>query len=415
MLSPLEDVLETLASGGVIVLLDDDDRENEGDLVAITELITPEILAFMTFEAKGLICTSISPERAKALSLPLQSSINLSPFDTPFTTSLDHISSLPDSMTCKGRSNSMRMLIRDDISANEFKYPGYVFPLSSNVRGVLGRRGQTEGSYDLARLAGVNPSGVICEILNKDGTVAKGKQISDFAKKFKLPVTTIQEIESFRRRKDNFIRMTGAKKLSINGADYTVYIFEDDFEQKEHLALVLNKPKAKNSVPLLRIHSECFTGDLLHSRRCDCGPQLTKSIQLISERGFGGVIYLRQEGRGIGLANKIKAYSAQDKGLDTVDANLKLGFKADARTYEVSAMIFKEICSLPGGLMEYQSKINGCELLTNNPRKIKSFQKLVEERGFSRFEVKRKSLKVEKDELFEDYLKVKRSKLGHLF
>jgi 3,4-dihydroxy 2-butanone 4-phosphate synthase/GTP cyclohydrolase II len=392
-LSPFESVLEDLRAGRMIILVDDSSRENEGDLVALSASITTEQIAFMMDRARGLICVTLGLELAEELHLPLQSSLNLSSFDTPFAVSIDHMSCTGRGVEASARQYAIRKLIDPNSSFQDFVSPGSVYPLIAHPKGVLGRRGQTEGSYDLARIVGSHPSAVICEILNEDGTMARGKDLEDFARLHGLKITSVEEILQYRIEHEPFFQIKTTKSQEIMGATFEVSVIEDDFGGKEHLFLWHKSRESER--PLVRIHSECLTGDVFGSRRCDCGAQLSHAITAIIERGFGAIIYLRQEGRGIGLANKIKAYHLQDAGLDTVDANIKLGFGPDMRDYRLAAKIFLEF------------GFRDIDLLTNNPEKVAAMLEVCNK-------VSRVPLLAEQDEFNEVYLKTKKHRMGHI-
>jgi len=396
-LSPFNEVIDDFRAGKMVIIVDHVDRENEGDIVIATEALTPEAIAFMMNYARGLICVSISDEIAKKLDIPLQVLNNNSPFNTQFTISIDNRQVGNEGVTAQSRCITAKSLIGKSIQSNDLVSPGHVFPLVANPAGVLGRQGQTEGSYDLARIAGFESSGVICEILNPDGTMARGSQVTEFAKKHGLKVTSVDEIIRYRVHSEVLAREVASSELSTDHGVFSVYVFEDDADGKEHLVLQ-KKPAAgepSDSIPLVRIHSECLTGDVFTSRRCDCGEQLDHAMRQIAEEPTGYILYLRQEGRGIGLANKLRAYELQDVGHDTVEANNLLGFPADARDFAVAAKILNHF-----GL----SKIR---LLTNNPDKFNSLTR----HGIEIAE--RVPVIAPPDELSKSYLETKRDKLGH--
>jgi 3,4-dihydroxy 2-butanone 4-phosphate synthase / GTP cyclohydrolase II len=395
-LDPFSDVLEAIKAGKMVVMVDDGDREDEGDLVIATEFVGQQEIAFMMEHARGLICVSIDRERAQRLSLPPQVFENSSPFLTPFTVSIDHQSVAKNGCEASARVHTMQRLIADDAQPQEFVTPGHVFPLVANLAGVLGRRGQTEGSLDIARLAGMKPSGVICEILAADGTIARGDDLQDFAKKFGLLVTSVEEVAAYRRALESSVRETAHSIVESAFGEVDTRVFQDDRENKEHLSLIFGVPENSKKPPLVRLHSECLTGDVFGSRRCDCGPQLAKAIEVIRSEGYGVVLYLRQEGRGIGLDNKILAYALQDKGHDTVEANELLGFAADKRDFAV------------GAAMLHSLGLNEIRLMTNNPEKVSA----LEAKGIKVTE--RIPLIAYCDEESKFYLDTKRSKLGHL-
>jgi len=396
-ISPIEEVLEDIRQGKMIILVDDADRENEGDLTIATEKITPEILSFMMREARGLICTSISHELAQQLNLPLQVRSNSSAFQTPFTVTIDHREVIGSGLTARGRCHTMQRMLKSDVAPDEFVSPGHVYPLIANPSGVFARQGQTEGSFDLARLAGLAPSGVICEILNPDGTMARNQKLIEFSQRHQLKITSVAEIIRYRSKNEVYVRKGPLANLPTDFGEFAVHVFQDDSSQKEHLALVLGDLTANgDQAPILRIHSECLTGDVFGSRRCDCGGQLEMAMQQIVAEGRGVLLYLRQEGRGIGLFNKLRAYELQDEGHDTVEANVRLGFEPDPRDFVVAARMLEKL------------EIKKVRLLTNNPRKVESL-------ASCGIEVQaRLSVVTEPDHYSQEYLRCKKDKLGHL-
>ena len=395
-LAPFAEVIADIRAGKMVIMLDAVDRENEGDLVLATEMLTTTALSFMMRYGRGLICTSISREHAERLNLPLQTLNNNSPFNTPFTVSVDAKTVLPQGVTAAARVTTMKALISPASNAYDFVSPGHVFPLIVNDAGVLGRQGQTEGSADLARIAGLEASGVICEILSRDGSMARGAELVKFGLEHGLKITSVDEVIRYRLSKEVVVRETARRRLNTDVGFFDVRVFNDDAENKEHLALVLGEPwNAVN--PLVRIHSECLTGDVFGSRRCDCGLQLHKALQEIKSENCGVLLYMRQEGRGIGLGNKLRAYSLQDTGVDTVDANLHLGFGADQRNYAAAAKILEAL------------NVQRVRLLTNNPRKEKGLvENGIEVSG-------RVPLVCPSDQYNARYLETKRIKLGHIF
>ena len=413
-LDPFEDVLADLRAGKPVVLIDDVDREDEGDLTIAAESVTPEILAFMMTEGKGLICLSLEESRLEALGIPRQVSDNKSFFGTNFTLSVDHKSVGASGVTASGRSETIARLIADDADSSEFNSPGWVFPLAAKPGGVFQRRGQTEGSVDIARLAGMAPAGVICEIMDEAGEMLRGRALVDYCKKHDLKLTSVEEIRKQRISREVLLRRvaeTTIDQLGESGlfsesnnfpieslrqklsSPLRVLVYQDDVNDREQLVLVKGQPQEGC---LVRIHSECLTGDIFDSARCDCGEQLSQSLAKILEADEGVVVYLQQEGRGIGLGNKIKAYSLQDAGSDTVDANLELGFGADERSYDAAAGILSDL-----GLCEVR-------LMTNNPEKVKA----LEEGGIKVRE--RVGLVSSVNEHNRSYLETKREKMGHL-
>lgn len=394
----VENVVAAVASGLPVLVVDDSDRENEGDVVVAAEFATAEVLAFMMREARGLICLSISAEQAKKLDLPFQVSTNDSPFQTPFAVSVDHRDVAQHGVTASARASTIARMIQEEVVANHFIVPGNVFPLIANEAGVLGREGHTEGALDLARLAGLRPAGVLCEVLNPDGSMAREGQLMAFAKKHELLITSIRSLIEYRNKHETTVRLQSVEEIETDYGLFTVHVFADDAGQKEHLALVRGDISMlpASYTPLVRVHSECLTGDVFGSRRCDCGPQLEGAMRLIEQEGTGIVLYLRQEGRGIGLENKLRAYALQDEGRDTVEANLELGFEADERDFAVAAHMLQML------------RVSKIRLITNNPNK----QRSLEENGIEVPE--RIPMIAASDPCNKGYLETKRRKLGHL-
>jgi len=396
-LDDFNEVLADLKNGRQIILVDDKHRENEGDLVILNHFATPDTISFMINHGRGLICAVISLERSRALEIPLQTSVNRSSFNTPFGVSIDLETVTRSGVSATSRAATIRALGNPEIGASHFKSPGNVFPLIAHPKGVMGRRGQTEGSYDLARILGVPcPGAVICEVLNDDGTMMRGQDLREYASRHGLKITSVESVVQYRLSNEPFFQMTAHTSRMIADAQFEVYVFEDEIDGCEHLALVHHGGDANSyRRPIVRLHSECLTGDLFGSRRCDCGGQLQSGIAQVVERGAGIVIYLRQEGRGIGLANKIRAYDLQDAGLDTVDANTRLGLEVDARDYRIAGKILKML------------NFDNFDLLTNNPDKIAALK----QSGFSGIE--RLALQVPVDEFNVQYLETKKGRMGH--
>lgn len=384
----VEAAINALKNNQMIVLVDDESRENEGDIVAVAETITPAQLEFMARYGRGLICVSLPKERAQKLKLSPQTAINQSPYQTAFTITTSHKDVKEDSF--ESRANTIRALTQST-DANDFKTPGFVIPLQAHDAGVLGRRGQTEGSLDLARIAGKFPAGVICEILDDDGTMMRGQKLYDFCNEHSLPITSVEALAQYRRN-EIYVRKGESRLIKTKFGEFLVQGFYDDGESTEHFALIMGE---LSDCPLVRIHSECLTGDILNSLRCDCGPQLEESLRRIQAEGSGVVIYLRQEGRGIGLSNKIKAYKLQDEGYDTVEANEALGFEADKRSFLTGSAILRSL------------KVDSIRLLTNNPRKVQSIE-------LSGITIKERiGVIIPENEYNAHYFKTKREKLGH--
>lgn len=397
-LSPFSKVKSAVAQGKMVIMVDDADRENEGDLVVATECLSSEQLSFMAKEARGMVCVSISPERSQELNLPFQSPNNASAFETPFTMSVDLVGGKNPSTTIAGRTETICALADPRRMAGDFVTPGPIFPLIAHRHGVFGRQGQTEGSYDLARISGLYPSGVICEILAPDGTMLRGPALAEFADRFQLPVTSVREVIRYRLQHEIYVQRTAREFVDTDYGRALVSVYMDDAEQKEHLLLSFVKEeleKGSNAAPFVRIHSECLTGDVFGSERCDCRSQLETALSTVSRLG-GHIAYLRQEGRGIGLLNKVRAYALQDDGRDTVEANEELGFPADMRDFAVAAQMLRD------------SGVEEIKLLTNNPEKVQA----IETAGLKVLE--RVSLQVPATEYSASYLETKRQKLGHL-
>lgn len=398
VLDNFNDILPDIRDGKPVVVVDSADRENEGDIILATEKVTPEIVAFLTREARGLICVSISAEVAERLRLPLQVVNNNSPFQTPFAITIDHKDVGASGVSAEGRARTMRALIEPAAQARDFVSPGHVFPLIANSAGVLGRPGHTEGAYDLARLAGLSPSGILCEVLNPDGTMARGDRLQSFARQHGLRITSIQAIREYRAFHEVAVRPLSESDVETDYGVFHATVFVEDAGLKEHIAMVRGEISKMpvSYAPLVRLHSECLTGDVFGSRRCDCGRQLDGAMKLITEEGAGLILYLRQEGRGIGLENKIRAYALQDQGFDTVEANVHLGFDPDERDFAV------------GAHMLLAMGIRAVRLITNNPAKAVALSRF----GIS--VVERIPMVVEPDPYSEAYLRTKREKLGHL-
>ena len=392
----IEEAVEDIRKGKMVILVDDEDRENEGDLTMAAEAVTPEAINFMAMHGRGLICLSLTPERVDQLQLPMMTSENTSSFGTAFTISIEAKKGVTTGISAADRATTIKAAINPKSGPDDLARPGHVFPLRARPGGVLQRAGQTEGSVDLARLAGLYPAGVICEIMNDDGTMSRVPQLTEFAKKFGLKIVTVKDLIAYRVKKESLVRRAAVTKLpTSHGSDFTAILYANDIDRMNHIALVKGDIKPDDEV-LVRVHSECLTGDVFGSLRCDCGEQLHNAMKMIQEEGKGVILYMRQEGRGIGLEGKLKAYELQDKGKDTVEANIALGFKADLRDYGVGAQILRDL------------GVRRIKLLTNNPKKIVGLE------GYGLTVVARVPIEMHPHAKNIHYLKVKKNKLGHM-
>ena len=396
-LARVEEAIEDIRLGRMVIVADDEDRENEGDLVMAAAMVTPDHVNFMAKYGRGLICVALTPERADELDLPPMASRNTDPQGTAFTIAVDAHErfGVTTGISAHDRAKTIEVLTDPDTVPGDLRRPGHMFPLRAKPGGVLRRVGQTEASVDLARLAGLEPVGVICEILNEDGTMARRPELEAFSQEHGLKFITVADLVAYRLRRTRIVERVAEAALPTRFGDFRVFAFESILDNREHLALVKGDITGKGNV-LVRMHSECMTGDVFGSARCDCGEQLAAAMRQIEEEGQGAIIYLRQEGRGIGLVNKLKAYQLQDEGMDTVEANQKLGFKADLRDYGIGAQILLDL------------GLHSIRLLTNNPRKIVGLD------GYDIEITGREPLLVEPGEHNERYLETKRTKLGHI-
>ncbi|MBI2082567.1 MAG: bifunctional 3,4-dihydroxy-2-butanone-4-phosphate synthase/GTP cyclohydrolase II [Deltaproteobacteria bacterium] len=391
----IEVALEAIRQGRMVILVDDEDRENEGDLAMAAEKVTPEAINFMARHGRGLICLSLMPGKCEQLSLSPMVMDNTSPFGTGFTVSIDAREGVTTGISAADRAKTILKAIREETKPSDFSRPGHVFPLRAKKGGVLVRSGQTEGSVDLARLAGCQPAGVICEIMNEDGSMARMPDLEKFSKEHGLLIVTIADLISYRMQHETLIRQVEEADLPTEYGHFRMIAFENEVDDLTHVALVMGEISSDKPT-LVRVHSQCLTGDTFASKRCDCGRQMHGALQMIAAEGRGVFLYIRQEGRGIGLLNKIRAYALQDKGLDTVEANEKLGFKPDLRDYGIGAQILSAL-----GLKKMR-------LMTNNPRKIVGLE------GFNLQVIERIPIEIEPENENIKYLRTKRDKLGHL-
>jgi 3,4-dihydroxy 2-butanone 4-phosphate synthase/GTP cyclohydrolase II len=391
----IEETLEDLRQGNMIILVDDEDRENEGDLTIAAEKVTPEAINFMAKYGRGLICLALSSDIVEKLRLPLMVYDNRSPFNTAFTVSIEARHGVSTGISAADRAHTILTAVADDAKPEDLVQPGHVFPLRARRGGVLFRTGQTEGSVDLARLAGLKPAAVICEIMNDDGTMARMADLEEFSEKHQMKIATVADIIAYRMRTESFVYQAAETVLPTPYGKFKAFAFCNEIDDHEHLALVKGDISPEKEV-LVRVHSECLTGDVFGSYRCDCGEQLEKAMDMVQEEGLGVILYLHQEGRGIGLANKLKAYSLQDKGLDTVEANEHLGFQPDLRDYGVGAQILVSL------------GVRKMKLLTNNPKKIVGLE------GYGLQVTGRVPIETEPRPENREYLLTKCQKLGHL-
>jgi 3,4-dihydroxy 2-butanone 4-phosphate synthase / GTP cyclohydrolase II len=394
--SSIEDVLVDIRAGKMVILVDDEDRENEGDLYMAASAVTPEAVNFMATHGRGLICLTLSSDLIDKLELPMMVSENKSPYGTGFTVSIEATTGVTTGISAADRARTIEAAVAPDAKPSDLISPGHIFPLRAREGGVLVRLGQTEGSVDLSRLAGLTTAGVICEIMKEDGTMARMPDLEIFAEEHDLKICTIADLVAYRLRQDVLVHRAAEARIPTEHAgEFTAVVYKNDVDNFEHLAFVKGEINPEEKV-LVRVHSECLTGDVFGSARCDCGDQLHAAMRMIDQEGSGIVLYMRQEGRGIGLVNKLKAYTLQDEGLDTVEANRKLGFKADLRDYGIGAQILRDL------------GVKKMGLLTNNPKKIVGLE------GYGIEVVARYPIEMAASAENKDYLQCKRDRMGHL-
>jgi 3,4-dihydroxy 2-butanone 4-phosphate synthase/GTP cyclohydrolase II len=390
----IDEALEDIRQGKMIVVCDDEDRENEGDLTMAAQFATPEAVNFMATHGRGLICLSLTPQRCDELGLDLMAAKNESPFETPFTVSIEAREGVTTGISAHDRARTIQVAIDPQSSPRDLVQPGHIFPLKSRAGGVLERIGQTEAAVDLARLAGLNPAGVICEVMNDDGTMARVGDLVGYCARHNLKMITVADLIAYRRRHDKLVERVVSTRLPTGFGDFQAIGYRELVGGKHHVALVKGEVDGEQDV-LVRVHSECLTGDVFHSLRCDCGEQLESALAMIEREGQGVLLYLSQEGRGIGLLNKLRAYKLQEGGLDTVEANLQLGLPADLRDYGIGAQILVDL------------GLSSIRILTNNPKKIRGLE------GYGLSVCEQMAIEHLPNPHNEDYLRAKRERMGH--
>ncbi len=390
----IEEALDELRSGKVIIVVDDENRENEGDFVGSAQMVTPEMINFMAKHGRGLICVSLERERLEELKINPMVDDNTARLGTAFTVSVDYKHGTTTGISAHDRAKTVKALTEPDVVPDDFARPGHIFPLIAMKGGVLRRAGHTEAAVDMARLAGLYPAGVLCEIMDEDGSMARLPQLKQLAEKFDLKIITIADLIQYRRNTEKFVERVTRAKLPTRWGDFDIAIYRDIITEENHIVLIKGEVAGKENV-LVRVHSECFTGDLLNSFRCDCGDQLHSAMRQIEQEGMGVLLYMRQEGRGIGLVEKIKSYHLQDLGFDTVEANCRLGHNDDLREYGIGAQILADL------------GLTSIRLLTNNPRKVVGLE------GYGLKIVERVPIIAEPNPFNIDYLRTKKEKMGH--
>ena len=392
-----EDAIKDIKAGRMVILVDDEDRENEGDLTMAAEAVTAEAINFMTKYGRGLVCLSMTGEKIDSLDLPLMVENNTSRFQTGFTVSIEARCGVTTGISAADRATTILAAVADDAKPGDLVRPGHIFPLRGRSGGVMVRAGQTEGSIDLARLAGLNPAGVICEIMDEDGTMARMPALEKFSEKHGIGICTIADLIEFRMRTESFVNRAAETVIpTLHAGEFKAVVYENQMDDLLHIAMIKGEINPDKPV-LVRVHSECLTGDIFSSLRCDCGEQLHKAMEMIDKNGSGVLLYIRQEGRGIGLVNKLKAYALQDQGLDTVEANEQLGFKPDLRNYGIGAQILVDL------------GVGKMKLLTNNPKKMVGLE------GYGLSVIEQTPIETKPTEFNRHYLECKKLKMGHLF